>query len=515
MALATEETPAPAVWLARAAGLCGGLSAALGLAVLVGWYTHTLALLQIAPAFVAMAYNTALGFFFGGLGLAALPHVQSRLARGVALLGAAYCVAVGALTLSEYLFGFKLGIDELMMRSYIRSGVTAPGRMAFCTALSFFLVGSALLLSRGAAFPGRQTLSALIGSIVVGLGIVALSGYCTGIIQSYIWGQFTRMAVHTATGFVVLGVGVIVLAYRDRSLSAGEASRQPPLSAILVGIGAASTTLSLWQALVVREKVQIDLIHHLAAQNTSAASLSRTQELLPLGELIGGLVLSALLARTAALAQTARHQADELRGSQDELERRVLERTEDLACANHALAEMAGWQRDFLRDVLASVTDGKLNICMAAQDLPAQLEGEWGQPISLTPLNGLRELRCTTLEAAAERGFTEARMQDLVTAVNEAGMNAIVHAGTGSARVYHSPDGVQIWVEDTGKGITMENLPRATLSRGFTTAGTLGHGLKMMLQTADRLWLLTGPTGTTVVLEQERLIAEPLWARLS
>jgi hypothetical protein len=30
----------------------------------------------------------------------------------------------------------------------------------------------------------------------------------------------------------------------------------------------------------------------------------------------------------------------------------------------------------------------------------------------------------------------------------------------------------------------------------------LGHGMKMILQTTDRLWLLTGPTGTIVVLEQ-------------
>ena len=59
-------------------------------------------------------------------------------------------------------------------------------------------------------------------------------------------------------------------------------------------------------------------------------------------------------------------------------------------------------------------------------------------------------------------------------------------------------------VEDQGGGIAVENLPRATLSRGFSTKATLGHGLKMMIETADRLYLLTGPSGTTVVLEQER-----------
>ncbi len=62
---------------------------------------------------------------------------------------------------------------------------------------------------------------------------------------------------------------------------------------------------------------------------------------------------------------------------------------------------------------------------------------------------------------------------------------------------------------DQGRGINVENLPRATLEKGYTTAGTLGHGMKMMLQTADRLWLLTGSTGTTLVLEQDRLLRPP------
>ena len=91
-------------------------------------------------------------------------------------------------------------------------------------------------------------------------------------------------------------------------------------------------------------------------------------------------------------------------------------------------------------------------------------------------------------------------------------MNAIVHGGGGTGRVSVGADGtVQVRVEDQGGGISVENLPRATLSRGFSTQATLGHGLKMMLETADRLYLLTGPTGTTVVLEQERDKPPPAW----
>ena len=168
-------------------------------------------------------------------------------------------------------------------------------------------------------------------------------------------------------------------------------------------------------------------------------------------------------------------------------------------------------ERRFVRDVLASVTEGKLRLCATAADLPPPLTPFAGAiPISVS--GGLRDLRQAAYGACQSAGMSAERSHDLVTAASEAGMNAAVHAGTGTGQVSVGPDGtVQVRVDDQGSGISMENLPRATLSRGFSTKATLGHGLKMMLETADRLYLLTGPAGTTVVLEQERDRPLPDW----
>ncbi len=57
----------------------------------------------------------------------------------------------------------------------------------------------------------------------------------------------------------------------------------------------------------------------------------------------------------------------------------------------------------------------------------------------------------------------------------------------------------------------MSRLPQATLDRGYTTAGTLGHGFKMVLSMVDTVWLLTSPHGTTVVLAQARENPKPGW----
>ena len=61
-------------------------------------------------------------------------------------------------------------------------------------------------------------------------------------------------------------------------------------------------------------------------------------------------------------------------------------------------------------------------------------------------------------------------------------------------------DSVQVWVTDHGTGIALNQLPRVTLELGYSTKDSLGHGFWLMLRSADSVSLLTGRTGTTLVL---------------
>jgi len=159
-------------------------------------------------------------------------------------------------------------------------------------------------------------------------------------------------------------------------------------------------------------------------------------------------------------------------------------------------------QRAFFRDVILSASDGRLTLCFAKSDLPPPAPAP-GKTIQLTRTRGLHELRHAVRDIATGIGFADERWYDLTTAVSEAGMNAILHAGGGRGRIGVRANTIQVHVEDHGKGIDIQSLPRAAFQRGFSTAGTLGHGIKIMLQMVDRIWLLTGPDGTTVVLEQD------------
>ena len=481
----------------------------LGLTVMIGWYTHNLRLIHVYPAFVGMAYNTALAFLFCGMALID----AGRERRGATTVGGAMCLVIGLMTLTEYATGADFGIDQLLMKAYTQAGITQYGRMAFASALSFSLAGTAFLLLQRRRGRSWDTAGAgLMGGLIFALGIIALSGYFSGITLAYRWGEFTRMAVHTASGFLLLGGSLAALAWREdvAGLTEGSAHTMPRWLPLLVGLGSATMTLCLWQSLIVQQSAQRMLIARLPA----GAPLLRTQSLLLGGTLASGLLLAGLLTGAVALTQVSRRRAAaldqanaSLNHSRSELEDRVEERTAALADANAGLARA----NKALRDVLMSVTEGRFQLCESRADLPPAMAA-LSEPLFLSQAGGVPAFRHQARDAALRGGLSDERRQDLELAVSEAAMNAVVHSGEGTGQICLHPEGtVQVWVMDAGPGITMENLPRATLERGFTTAGTLGHGFWLMLNSIDRLWLLTGATGTTVVLEQYRIPPKPLW----
>lgn len=178
-------------------------------------------------------------------------------------------------------------------------------------------------------------------------------------------------------------------------------------------------------------------------------------------------------------------------------------------------------QRRFIREVLASVTDGGLRLCDSEADLPMPLSniplGE--APFTLSK-ESLRTFRQLVIAACEGVGLSPERTADLALAAGEAAMNAVVHGGEfAEGRVYilRASDtnkistgngAVQVWISDGGGGIAEDSLHRATLERGFSSAGTLGHGFPLMLSTTNRVYLLTGSGGTSVVLEQEEVTSE-------
>jgi hypothetical protein len=133
---------APFDWdiLQLIARIAGGAIAALGLVVMAGWHLQSATVLQLRSTFAPMQYNTALSFLLCGTALLALTYSWSRLAAACS----AVVTAIGLLTLSQYLLGIDIGIDQLLIKASITVQTSHPGRMAPNTAVCFILAGTAL-----------------------------------------------------------------------------------------------------------------------------------------------------------------------------------------------------------------------------------------------------------------------------------------------------------------------------------------------------------------------------------
>ena len=292
-ALRGQGTPRGGAALIAAAS--GASVAALGGLVVAGWLTLAVALIQVLPGLPPMQYNTALGFMICG---AALLTAALDLGRPTALLGG-LAAALGLATLCQYFFHANLGIDDLLGQTYLLTGATNPGRMAPNSAVALTLIGLALLgLSSPAFSRSRHFYPALLGSVVIALGTAALVGYAADVPGAYGWGDFHRMAVHTALGFILLGGGIVGLAW---NAAQGKRPDAPAWVPALAGVTVGTVTVCMWYAL--------------AAGPDLHAGPARPDPALPNVTLIAGLLSALLLGWALRVEQTSRRRARSLAAS--------------------------------------------------------------------------------------------------------------------------------------------------------------------------------------------------------
>jgi len=193
----------------------------IGLVALCGWVFDAAVLKSVAPSMVAMKANTAMGFILSGMALTLLCWKEPGRVAGYLTRALAVAVmAVGVVTLAEYVFGWDAGIDQWLFREAVNTVWTSqPGRMAPATAFCFVLTGLALL----AAWPGepvrlRLPVLAGLGAAVAGIGALALAGCVAEAFFNLPLLNESGMAIHTAGSFLLLGCALLGLAAERRGL---------------------------------------------------------------------------------------------------------------------------------------------------------------------------------------------------------------------------------------------------------------------------------------------------------
>lgn len=188
-----------------------GISFFVGLVafvVLMGWVLNIQLFKSILPGLALMKPNTAFALGSSAIALYAF-HVswKSPQFQRAAFVFSILVIALGILTLSQYIWGWNFGIDDFFFKDPQTSATNFPLRPSFATSLNFFLIGMSLLLLnlRRWAYL-RQALTLLVMAIA---GVV-LIGYLYGVSSLYAVFIFNTVAIHTAFTFFVLSIGILL-----------------------------------------------------------------------------------------------------------------------------------------------------------------------------------------------------------------------------------------------------------------------------------------------------------------
>jgi anti-sigma regulatory factor (Ser/Thr protein kinase) len=173
------------------------------------------------------------------------------------------------------------------------------------------------------------------------------------------------------------------------------------------------------------------------------------------------------------------------------------------ALRQRELAQAEAQKKQFYRDVVFSVTNGKLVLCDREQ-----IDRYWPWPLPAGSLcaevweeGDVRRVREILTEAAGRIGMEEQRVYDLCLAASEGATNALKHGGGGRVGVVETEGRLRVRIEDAGAGIDPFHLPCATLMKGYSTRQSMGLGFTLMNELTDKLYLHTAPSGTVIILE--------------
>ncbi len=199
----------------RIASTTAAASAILGLIVLAGWAFKIQILKTIVPGSVTMKANTAIGFLLCGIALFSLSfRFVNATGRVIALVAGLALAAIGGLTLTEYFSGADLQIDHFFFDDPGPANkASVAGRMAPVTAFCFFLTGLQFVAESGRrTSKWRTALLAAVGASLLAVGLLTMVGHVFAAMFNIDLWDYAGVSFHTATGFGVLGVGLLSLA---------------------------------------------------------------------------------------------------------------------------------------------------------------------------------------------------------------------------------------------------------------------------------------------------------------
>jgi signal transduction histidine kinase len=487
---------------------------------LVGWLFNVDALKSIYGS-ITIKGNTSLALLLAGLALCFLNSSEAKMfLRRTGQACAVIVLLIGLLTLSEHIFGWNLGIDQLLFAEPAGSPATAsPGRMGLPASTCLALSATAMLL----LYAGRAIAQAQLLAVVVQLwAVLALTGYAYGAQELYGIAGFTGIALHTAFALFVLGAGIFasradagIVSLITSDWPGAAMTRRLLLAAVVIppllgwlrlagqrvgyfdlGFGTAMMVVTImfffsffvWhtgsrmrviekQRQVERDQTEKDRELMLAKERVFRTEAERANRLKD--EFLATVShelrtpLTAILG-WSKLVQAGRLEADGMTRAMDSIQRN------------------AQWQAQLIDDLLdiSRITSGKLQITVTPIDILSVVNAVMD---AIRPAAEAKDIR---IDCAAGRDIGEvdgdsARLQQIIWNLLTNAVKFTPARGTVRVAVDQSASAIRLSVSDTGEGISPEFLPHV-FERFRQADGTpsrkhegLGLGLSIARHLAD------------------------------
>ncbi len=204
--------------LGRVAVILALVTIVWGLVIMLGWLLNMPNLTNPFPGQVSVKANAAIAYIFSGIYLLSYlrwtrTELQTQPPAWLAPLVKLSSIAVfatGALTLSEYLFHFKLGIDELFFKEkQLSPGTLFAGRVSPAPAFGITLIGaSQLLLSFDSMKLKRVAHNLLL--LTIAICCLSATGYVYGVSVMNSAGAVTQMSAPSTILLLILATGLLL-----------------------------------------------------------------------------------------------------------------------------------------------------------------------------------------------------------------------------------------------------------------------------------------------------------------
>jgi signal transduction histidine kinase/CheY-like chemotaxis protein/PAS domain-containing protein len=190
----------------------------IGAAALLGWILNNEFLKRIHPSLVTMKANTAVCLILVSVALLLLQDRSSpTIKRAIIQLFAIVVALVGLTTLTEHLFGWNTGLDQLLFHESVKeAGESFPGRMGVAASLNFSFLGIAVSLLDARSQRWFRVSNIAVLSVIT-ITLLVFLYYFYGIDEFEPAALYFTIALHSVVAFLCL-CGSIMLARPDRGI---------------------------------------------------------------------------------------------------------------------------------------------------------------------------------------------------------------------------------------------------------------------------------------------------------